>query len=663
MTPEHSGIPAPGDAEGTPRLAVTRRALVLGLVLAAGLAYLTPYNDYYVGATLVAGNYLPVGAFFLLTVLCLVVNGLSRLLRRAAAFKPAELIAIWCMIATASSIPASGLMRFLIPHIIAPSYYATPENQWEKNLLIHLPDELRIKDEDAVQGFFEPSRHGGVPWGLWVPPLVSYGVYVIALYVSFFCLSTLLRRQWVEHERFTFPLVQLPVEMAASPRAGRRLGPIWYDRGLWLSVLVLTAVHTANGLRLFYPAIPRINLYDHPVNWFTGRPWMVLNGLRYPVYPLVVGLGYLLKSEVLFSLWFFYLFFQGERVVASALGLSPAATYIGYGWPAFGSQQAAGMALGLVLWMVWKSRHYLREIVRKIFVTERRLDDREEGLPLQWAALGWLASSAVMYVWLVHFGHDFGTAFATVLFGTVAYVVLSWMVAEGGVPFLQSPWSGAEMAARLFGFRSFSPRGMLVSNQIESITMLDLREFTLPHLMNTQKFTDAVRLSRRGMLAAVAAAMAVTLLLAGEESIRLPYQHGAATMYDTWAYRYSPQRPLIYLSAQLIQPTPASLTAWANLLAGGLGCWALMSLQAYVAGFPLHPAGFIFAPGYPLSCFWFSFLVAWVLKSVILRYGGLQVYRRLRPLFLGLVLGDAMNGAIWIAVGLVTRRAYVVLPG
>lgn len=645
------------------RFPVTVRAFVLGLLLVAGLAWLTPYNDYLIGATLVAGNYLPIGGFFVLTLLIVVVNGILRSVRPKAAVRPSELIVIWCMIATASSIPASGLMRFLIPHPVAPGYYASPENQWEERVLPHLPKQLYITDKKAVEQFFHRAPEGRVPWRQWRTPLLSYGVFVFALYVSFFCLSTLLRRQWVENERFTFPLVQLPVEMVEEPQPGRKLGRLWYDWMLWGPVLALTVIHTVNGLRQFWPGLPEFNLYNHVIQGIADKPWFMLNGVRYPAYPLVVGFGYLLKSEVLLSLWFFYVFFRMEQVAAIALGLQPAQTFVGYGWPAFGSQQAAGMALGLLLWSGWNSRHYLRNVLRQTFTGQRLVDDSQEALPLRFATLGWVVSFVAMYSWLCYFGRDPLAALFTMVFGTTAYVVLSWMVAQGGVLFLQSPWSGAEMGATLLGSKAFTPRGILVSNQIEAILMLDLREFSFAHLVNTQKFTDPVRVSRKGMLAAVAAAMVVTIVISGRESIRLPYHHGAATMYDTWAYLHSPQRPLVYLNTLLAQPTTANRGAWLNLLGGGVGFWFLMFLQTRLIGFPIHPAGFIFAPGYPMSCFWFSFFLAWLLKFVILRYGGLKLYQKLRPLFFGLILGDTLNGAVWIVMGLLTAKRYVVLPG
>lgn len=648
-----SPVAAPGPA------LVTRRALLLGLLLVLLLAFVTPYNDYLIGATLMAGNYLPIGAFFLLTALVVVVNSLLRMLRPRWALRPAELLLIWGMIATAASIPGSGLMRFVVPHIVAPLHYATPENHWEQDVISRFPDPLIIRDRAAVEGFFKGSQDGRVPWGQWVRPLLAYSLFIAALYASFFCLASLLRRQWVDRERFAFPLVGLPVEMVKEPEGRRYLGPLWYSPLLWVPVVVLTLIHTNNGLRQFYPTLPLINLYNHPVKVFTSRPLNVLNGLRYPCYPLVLGVGYMLKNETLLSLWFFFGVFQVERVLANAWGISPAQNMIGYGWPAFAVHQGAGVAIGLMLWIARNSRGYFRDLLARRDTAE----DRAEALPPALALWGWLASLGVMFAWVWYFGGNPLSALFTIVFGTVGFVVLAWMVAQGGVLFLQTPWSGAEMAANLLGFRAFAPRNILVSNQVEAIFMLDMRELALPQLFNTLKFTDYVPLARRPLLGALAAAVVLAILVSGEESIRLPYRYGAEMMYDKWAYVQSPQRPLQFLAGQLLKPLEINPMAWVNLSAGLAAFWGLMLAYTRFVGFPLHPAGFIFAAGYPMQCFWFSYLLAWLLKSLIMRYGGQKLYQRLRPLAFGLILGDALNGAVWIIIGLITRKAYSVLPG
>ena len=50
---------------------------------------------------------------------------------------------------------------------------------------------------------------------------------------------------------------------------------------------------------------------------------------------------------------------------------------------------------------------------------------------------------------------------------------------------------------------------------------------------------------------------------------------------------------------------------------------------------------------------WPSLFVAWAVKALILRYGGLPGYRRALPIFYGLILGEFVVGGGWTFAGLI----------
>jgi hypothetical protein len=47
---------------------------------------------------------------------------------------------------------------------------------------------------------------------------------------------------------------------------------------------------------------------------------------------------------------------------------------------------------------------------------------------------------------------------------------------------------------------------------------------------------------------------------------------------------------------------------------------------------------------------WFSVLVAWLLKALVVKFGGLPLYRRSVPYFLGLILGQIVPVACWVLI-------------
>jgi hypothetical protein len=48
---------------------------------------------------------------------------------------------------------------------------------------------------------------------------------------------------------------------------------------------------------------------------------------------------------------------------------------------------------------------------------------------------------------------------------------------------------------------------------------------------------------------------------------------------------------------------------------------------------------------------WLPFVIAWAVKSLVLRYGGMRLYRQSLPLFYGLILGDFLAGGLTTLAG------------
>jgi len=94
------------------------------------------------------------------------------------------------------------------------------------------------------------------------------------------------------------------------------------------------------------------------------------------------------------------------------------------------------------------------------------------------------------------------------------------------------------------------------------------------------------------------------------------------------------------------------VSSWVNNPPGpdlkqGLGfafgaAFALLLHRARVSlqWWPLHPGGYVMAWTYGLARLWVPLFFVSVIKSAVLRYGGHTTYLRMRPLFLGLIVGE-----------------------
>jgi hypothetical protein len=60
------------------------------------------------------------------------------------------------------------------------------------------------------------------------------------------------------------------------------------------------------------------------------------------------------------------------------------------------------------------------------------------------------------------------------------------------------------------------------------------------------------------------------------------------------------------------------------------------------------------AMSWSLYWYWLPFLIGWACKTLVLRYGGLRLYRTTISLAIGFIVGELLNGGVWAAVGLAT---------
>ncbi len=648
--------------------AVTPRAVGFGLFCALLICGVTPYNDYLVAATYLSGNFFPIGALAAILILTLLVNPLLIALgRRHKMFRPGEIITVWAMVIAAAGIPSSGLMRYLLPHIVAPHYYAMAQNHWDGLFLAHLPSYLFVSEPFAVHTFFDGLHRGeAIPWAAWAVPLSCWALFIGCLFLTFFCLSGLLRKPWVENERLAFPLVKLPTLLAESPEPGQRFNALLRSPLLWVSFGLTTILHTVKGVHQLYPTVPDIPLVWHSADNLSGRPWVGMGGIALYTYPLVIGFSYLMSSEVCLSLWLFYLLFKAQMLAGVLYDWNMSGTGVGFSMgPAYTVYPEAGGALALAAWTLWTMRSHLSEVWRKAVHNAPDVDDSREPLSYRFALFGLMGGVGGMFAWLTGLAKMQPVMAAGILAGSlVVFLMLAWLVAQAGLLFVTQTFATSQVLTVLGGSTPFDARSLVMASLTEHVGWQDSREFMLPPLLNSLKGASETGLSARSLSRALALCVACAVPLSGAVSLWLPYTHGGASaLNNPWMYSGAPQISFRWAAAQAAAPHPPDTSAALQIAAGAAFVLVLFLCRAYLPAFGLHPAGFLVAASYAMSCLWFSLLLGWAAKSLIVRYGGMRGYRLALPFFLGFVLGDCVNALAWVVVGLVTGKGYQLMPG
>ena len=101
----------------------------------------------------------------------------------------------------------------------------------------------------------------------------------------------------------------------------------------------------------------------------------------------------------------------------------------------------------------------------------------------------------------------------------------------------------------------------------------------------------------------------------------------------------------------MLNKEPVNATKLAYYGAESAVTVGLAVLRSKFLWWPFHPAGYALAVSYAVDYFWFAFFIAWVLKALMIRYGGMRMHNAFVPFFLGLILGDFVIGSIWAIIG------------
>ncbi|MBT3267779.1 hypothetical protein HN371_11525 [Candidatus Poribacteria bacterium] len=650
--------PAPSVRKtGRRAVAVTPRAVVIGCVCVTAICLVEPYNDYEANNTWIAAHHFPIVAPFLFAFLILVVNVALESVRPSSGLSAPELITIWCMMIVTASLPTLGLAAYLIPTLLGPTYFASPENDWAQLFHHHIPSWLIPSDARAIDGFFRGLGPGQpIPWGAWIRPLGFWAAFTAALWAMMVCLSTIVRKQWVETEKFTFPLVQLPAELAQRPADGSRVAPFFNSRRMWIAFAFPVVIHTVSTLHFYYPVLPEFPLRISTWRTLATPPWSAVRPLDLNMQPSTIGLSYLMSLEVSFSLWAFYLIYKAERLLAAAMGYSQAV----YG-RGFVPYREMGAYVVLFAFFVWIARRHIGDIVRKARQSQSPIDDSTEPLSYRACVLGLAGSILAATVLILLAGADaFWLMLGVMAFFGVVCVVDAWLVTRG-LFFIHGSFKAPDFFVAALGTARFGAANLTAIAFPKRTFFRDRRETLMPHVVNSFKLSDAGALNRRHLLVAMVIALALAVPLSFYAYLDVAYRNGAVNLGRDWIHTISPREPFNELERFLTSPTP---TNWLGLLfvaVGGVVMLLLLTLRYQFIWWPLHPIGFITPGQFPMNNVWFSIFLGWLLKAVIVRQGGLKGYRAARPVFLGVVLGEACGAGVWAVIGLFTGQGYNVL--
>ena len=661
----------------------------LGVFLITGLTY---FNDSLLQGTFLIGNNMPFSVYGTL-VLILVANGAVYGVARKLALTGPEVALAMGLTLAACCIPGSGLMRTFPSSIILPHHYAKTKIAWQNSdILSYTPNQMLVDvsgDESGVlleyiQG--RDGKPGDPPWGAWMETLGFWIPLVLLIWFALLGLALVVHRQWSEHEHLPYPLATFVESLLPSDNGEK--SSVFRSRSFWGAFTVVFLIYTNNYL-VTVTEIPWIQMNLSVDMQTIFRYFGIVSPGRMgalTIYFSVIAFAFFIATHVSFSVGISA--FLHAILVTVLVGAGLNINDGGYFAPNPQKFMIFGAFLMTALIVVYIGRDYYKRVVMAAVGAGKGGQKIERH-----AIIGlWLAvvATIVAIAWITQLGLDWQISTLYILFTLMCFFILSRILAETGLFFVQAYWLPCTILIGALGTQALGTSTMITLLLLSMVLLVDPREAFMPFIVNVLRVSDRKKVKLPAMSGGIMVAVVVGLLFCTWLTVGLHYRYGGPMM-DVWATAMVPVMPFDTvikehqrLEAQGTREQADAISGFARFGAAkpqetdfsiffalGMGLVLLCTMaRLRWTWWPLHPVAFLIWASMPAYAFAWSFLIGWGIKAAVMKYGGGTVYQKLKPLMFGLIAGElvallipSLISILWFVVTGDKLPPFRVMPG
>jgi len=487
-------------------------------------------------------------------------------------------------------------------------------------------------------------ENAGTPWYAWAGPLLMWSPLLVGFLFMMIGLVAVVRRQWIHNERLSFPIGEI-MHQFLGPREYRgRLAPLYRNKGFWAGFGIAAFIAIWKGLYVyalipidFKTAIDFTQITD-------GRPWDLLPHYwimrSFKLSILIVAVAYFMPTDMSFSVWTMFI---GANVLCMLLNLGGVAEINARDL----SQMSAGGILAMATLIIYIGRHYYGRCLKA--AVGLGTPDMRQAAPYIWVII---AGCSLMLLFLVLQGVPvhYAALLILLIFGSV--LVFCRLVAEAGFPNPGFPLN-VQAQYMFFTITGFGlPMVSLVPLALVGVAFQKL-DMGVLHASYLGEKEGVPKHKHHGLMAVAAVGLA---LLAIVGLLAHHYEFGA---WLSRPFRNSQSHGVdVVARGAKVFLNPNSATnddtaAGGEYLMGALIVFMLGFARMRFARWPLHPLAFLIFTTWTVMNLYFSFFLGWLLKTMVLRYGGTGIYQQTKPVALGLIGGAGVTMVLFAVLSLV----------
>lgn len=628
---------------------VTFRSIVLGLAL-------IPLNSMWLMLSEIvwySGEPTSISLFYnvvFIIFLIILINLVVQRFRPSWALSAPEILVVYTMLGINSALCGHDMIQILIPIMAHLNRYGPIEGRYQ-DIIPNVPSWLVVKDPTALSSIYigQESIYSARNFLPWLGPLTWWFFFIMALCAVMWGFNLLLRKQWTENEKLSYPVIQLPMMLATETKS------LLTNRLFWLAFSIAAVIDIVNGFNVLFPLLPRIPTV-HIIDlqkFFPERPWFDMGPTFVSFYPFAIGMCFLMPADLAFSCWFFFFMWKAQRILASYIGI--------HGMPGFPfvEEQTAGGYYAIALIALWITRRHLYRAFR--ILTGRATDedqvtawDRREVRIAFFLIVAGLA-------FLLYFCHRAQMSMPIVVGVFMLYFLISIAVtrmrAELGPPAHDLHHIGPQLQIVKFigmsNMRKFYPRDMAMFGFFNFFNRA-YRSHPMPHGLEGFRIAERLKMDYFRYFIAMVLSIVLGTICSFWAMLWVFNKYGAAAQVmgpGEWFGREAWEEVNTWITLPQLhqyQPTYA-------ILVGLFFSLGLAAMRMNLSWWPFHPVGYAVSGSWSMDQLWTCVLVAWIIKVLLLKYGGARAYRPAVPFFLGLIMGDFVVGSFWNLYGIINE--------
>ncbi len=497
---------------------------------------------------------------------------------------------------------------------------------------------------------------GYIPLRPWLTPALAWSALVFLLLMATLALGVIMRKQWAENERYPFPLFQIPYALLGhedeNPRSA--FAAVWRNPYLWVGFALSLAWCLIKGWHFYNNNIPALNPNIDLKQYITDPRWGAMWETKFNFNAIFLSLAMFMELNVLLSLVIGFFIYRSLFWIGEFTNLK---TFTGY---PFRYEQTIGAYLAYAGVVVFFTRKYLWRVLKQAFGREQDTSGRVETFSYRAAVILLLACFLGAALWAAWLGVSRWVILLYFAFLVLIGFVAAKFRAEAGFIFgYFTPYNAMLLLTLLGGMTVFGASGMMVCLIASGFITVTVFFFIPGAQLELMEFGRRYRMVPRHVLYACIIGILGGLFIGGWVFLSNSYAWGGDNIKTQWSYdqnwffgSYRSQLSAAtsnYLRASEGIQTPSAMdpSTWGYIFGGVLTIIVAVLRQLY-AGFWLHPIGIILGSSYYSEGIWGSALVAWIIRSIVLRLGGAAtVKNKLLPFFVGFFLAAILSVLIW----------------